>query len=444
VGVAVDQSHGHVAELDCCPELVGHECCDRLDFKYTLKHPVRVAGARLPVTVLVTLHFRFERCPGPFTLGDLVYTTTLLPGEKVRLVTTDRRSRFLYDAQTKLSYRHSEMSEEHYFMASFAHELTDLNVDENGSAQAHSWGDWHGSADSSYATAVFVGGGQGSIEGGYDDQSTRDFARSLSRHAESSQNRSVIATRTASSVSIGEVSSRSHAEGETEDHFESASRVFENANHCHALSFFFYRIDRIQTVRFKLVRIERQIDDPVAPTHVASNPLPPFTGVSVMPDDVKATAENRQEVEERGIRSAAAAMSARTVQSRGLTTAGRLGLTIEIEQPISAAVRKKALEQVDNGLVTAGLLEAVGGDAGTQAVEELSWESESCLPTAGIIVKGCLDECDVCEPDVHRAIELDLDRKQLENELLKKQIELLEKSQEYRCCPKGEEEPETP
>ena len=56
------------------------------------------------------------------------------------------------------------------------------------------------------------------------------------------------------------------------------------------------------------------------------------------------------------------------------------------------------------------------------------------------MVKGCLDECDVCEPALDKAIQLDLERKRLENELLKKKIELLEKSQEYRCCPAGEEE----
>ena len=61
------------------------------------------------------------------------------------------------------------------------------------------------------------------------------------------------------------------------------------------------------------------------------------------------------------------------------------------------------------------------------------WERQIALPTAGVIVKGCLDECDVCEPSLARKIEL-------ENELLKKQIDLLEKSQEYRCCPEGEEE----
>jgi hypothetical protein len=30
-----------------------------------------------------------------------------------------------------------------------------------------------------------------------------------------------------------------------------------------------------------------------------------------------------------------------------------------------------------------------------------------------------------------------LERKELENKLLQRQIELLDKSQEYRCCPAG-------
>ena len=57
-----------------------------------------------------------------------------------------------------------------------------------------------------------------------------------------------------------------------------------------------------------------------------------------------------------------------------------------------------------------------------------------------MIVKGCLDECDVCEPELKESIKLDLERKKLENQLLAKQIELLEKSQQYRCCPVGEME----
>ena len=37
-------------------------------------------------------------------------------------------------------------------------------------------------------------------------------------------------------------------------------------------------------------------------------------------------------------------------------------------------------------------------------------------------------------------MDLEATRKDLENQLLKKQIDLLEKSQQYRCCPAGEVE----
>ena len=58
-----------------------------------------------------------------------------------------------------------------------------------------------------------------------------------------------------------------------------------------------------------------------------------------------------------------------------------------------------------------------------------------------MIVKGCLDDCSTCEPAREKEIELELARKELENELLKRRIALLDKEQEYRCCP-DDDEPE--
>jgi hypothetical protein len=71
---------------------------------------------------------------------------------------------------------------------------------------------------------------------------------------------------------------------------------------------------------------------------------------------------------------------------------------------------------------------------------EINYERETSLPTAGVIVKSCLDDCDICEPEVHKRTTLELERMELENKLLARQIELLDKSQEYRCCPTGETE----
>jgi hypothetical protein len=105
---------------------------------------------------------------------------------------------------------------------------------------------------------------------------------------------------------------------------------------------------------------------------------------------------------------------------------------------IPAAVQAAALAQVTAELVEEGLIGA-DGQVTKAANERLGWEREFRLPTPGVIVKGCLDDCSTCEPAREREIKLELDRKELENELLKRRIALLDKEQEYRCCPAGEQ-----
>ena len=110
---------GSLAALECCPRLEPCQTCDELDIRYRVpfRRTIRVQDQPQTVTVMVTLHFRFKRCTGPLTLGDLLYTTTLLPGEQVRLFTSDRHSRFTFDASSQLSYRHHNSSEESFYTA---------------------------------------------------------------------------------------------------------------------------------------------------------------------------------------------------------------------------------------------------------------------------------------------------------------------------------------
>ena len=98
--------------LPCCPKLDPDDVCDELDFYYRLTYPTTVGSqsgtVALPtIPVEVKLHFHLKRCRGPLALGDLLYTTTLLPGEKVRLFTSDRRSKFTFDTESKFGYRNS-------------------------------------------------------------------------------------------------------------------------------------------------------------------------------------------------------------------------------------------------------------------------------------------------------------------------------------------------
>jgi hypothetical protein len=432
--------------VPCCPELSPDTHCDVIDFRYRLPHRASVDqdGRSVQVPVAVTLHVRIERCPGPLALGELAYSTTLLPGEKVRLFTADRRTRFSFDSETNLSYRHEQTSEEQYYMSSMADFMSDLTVVNQGSTTNTSRGSTRGHAETSGALESLFLGPSVDISGSYDASSTSAFLNSLQQHARSSDRRSVQATRTANSVSVGEVTSRSHAEGESEDQFESSSREFANPNRCHAVTFFFHRINKTQIVRGVLESIERQVDDRAAPTKIANNDFLAAGSVSAIPTSVLATSKTRLEAEEVGRRSDALA---RQAAGRGIGVGvggpllGQVGVApfpLPVLEPLPAAVRTAALQEVDRQLVEEGLLDAKTGEVSKDAQQRFSFEQRSSLPTAGLLVKGCLDDCDICEVTLVRGIELDLTRKELENRLLERQIELLEKSQEYRCCPEGE------
>jgi len=420
-----------VAAVDCCPPLEPCDVCDTLDFYFRLPY-LTPAGTR-PVPVQIILHFRLTRCAGPFSLGDILYSTTLLPGEKVRLFTSDRHSRFSFDSETDLSYRQHTTSEESFFMAGMANAVSNVSLNDQA-----------GSTSTFHSSAVSGGGGLGidlgfislggSASGGsYDAKSTSDFARRLSQHADSSSRSMEVSTRSASSTQVGEVSTRVHSEGESEDQYESSSREFTNPNRCHALTFLFYKLNKCQTIKWELVGIDRVVLDPAAPTSPQLNDPPPATGVGVIPDGVLATSDKRLDV-------GRAARTAAGEEAAGAASPGfaALAFVAGAAKPIDEAARAAAVAAVDEQLVAEGLL-TKAGQVSAQAQSLLGWEREVALPTAGVIVKGCLDECDVCEPSLDREIELELERKHLENELLKRQIELLDKAQEYRCCPDDDE-----
>jgi hypothetical protein len=183
--------------------------------------------------------------------------------------------------------------------------------------------------------------------------------------------------------------------------------------------------------------------DPAADTKVAVNPFVSRGDVSVVPTAVLATAKDRLEVEARGRASVAAEQDEPGATGGGLRAvalARRLATAAPATEPLPAVTRAAALKQVETALVNAGLIDKATGKITDETKKKVSFEVTSSLPTPGLLVRGCLDDCDVCEPTLEREIELDLERKALENKLLQKKIDLLEKSQEYRCCPAGEEE----
>jgi hypothetical protein len=403
--------------------------------------------------VEVVLNFKFERCSGPLVIGDPVYSTTLLPGEKVRLFTSNRHNRWSYDSESSLSYRHETTSEESFFTAGMAQAMSDLTINESGasiSTYEESWAEGGGGASFSFLGFSIGGGGGG---GSYDAESLHAFSRSLSRHAESASAYAAASVRKKSTTSVGEVERRTHAEGESEAHYEASSRMFSNPNRCRAVTYLFYRIDKVQRMRFRLVAVERRIEDPAAPTGAYQRIPADTTGkITVLQQSIPATSKKRLEIEQMARTSQAehlkVAASATGFGQRSVYSGGAFSENVAVmaREPINIRLRRAALAAVDKDLDTAGILDAKSGKPTERIIAELSWEREEILPTPGILVKGCLDKCETCEPALQEEIKLGIERKRLENELLKRQIELLDKSQEYRCCPAGsaEEEEEPP
>jgi hypothetical protein len=431
-------------ELPCCPVLETDAICDIIDLRRRLVFPTRVRAANgLPVKVEVIIHTRFTRCPGPLALGEIAYSTTLLPGEKVRLATTDRRSRFSFDSESKLSYRSEQISEEQYRMRALRAFMSDENVVDRGSDRFSEQGRWDFHGDASGSLGFFSASADTNARGSHSGSSARDYLREHRAHAEMSDSQSVEATRKAHSISVGEVSSRSHTQGETEDHFEASSREFVNPNHCHAVTFMFYRLNKTETIKFELVTIERRVIDPAAAMPVPANPFRPLGQIATVPQEVPATNVQRLESLGRALKVEEAVRSAGVGQvalrsealARFAPAIGAAIADLGVEQPLNDELRAKALAEVDGQLVEQGLLDKQTRTVSDDVRKEIGYERHTAIPTAGVIVKSCMDACGICEPEVEKKLQLDLERMELENKLLARKIELLDKAQEYRCCP---------
>lgn len=419
------------ASIPCCPTLIKDDHCDIFNFSRVLTYPTTIAAAgRRRVMVEVILHFKFSRCTLGLTLGDPAYSTTLLPGEKVRLATTDRRSRFTYDSESKLSYRSEQISEEQYYMTATQKYMADASAAQSGHAESSSEGQWdfHGDAEGSIGIFSLSASASTSAGGSHNNHSVADYLNQQRSHMESAASQAVSATRKAHAVSIGEVSSRTHIEGESEDHFEASSREFSNYNKCHAVTYMFYRLNKKQKIKFELVSIERRVLDDNAPVGGVLQPGKRKIPIALVPQDVPATATLRRAVV---ANAAVANINPDFAVLSGFAAAPVLNRVIVNDAGTATAIdgetRVKALKEVDEQLMAKSLIDKAGNVA-PETKRKIDFEMEFSLPTPGIIVKGCLDDCDVCEP-------LLKERMQLENDLLRKQIELLEKSQEYRCCP---------
>ncbi|MCB0639335.1 MAG: hypothetical protein KDC54_22070 [Lewinella sp.] len=421
--------------VPCCPPVTDKPVCNVLDFGYRVQREVRTKAGR-NVTVELLIKARLEVCRGELTLGKLAYSTTLLPGERVRLFTRDRRNSFSFDSETNLSYRQEQSYEEQYYLSAMSEFLSDFSATEQGQASSSAKSSFSGSAEARGLLGTIFKGPGASTSGNFSAEATADYLRELKQHAESSHYRSEQATHTINSVSIGEVNTRTHVEGESEDHFESSSRLISNPNKCKAVTYYFHQLNQEQTIRFRIVQIQRRVVDQTADTRIEKRPSLQAGEVSIIPAAVLATSKQRLDVEDADRISVAKRLQpVASAGSQFLLGNQRLTTVNFAQEPLASADRQEALQLVQADLMKEGLLDRKTGEISDQTKRELAFEITTQLPTNGMFLRTCVDDCPACDEPRMEEIRLDLERKKLENKLLEKQIELLEKSQEYRCCP---------
>ena len=187
-------------------------------------------------------------------------------------------------------------------------------------------------------------------------------------------------------------------------------------------------MDKQQTTRVAVKAVKTRVIDPAADSSVVNKPVVADRKFSVIPAAVLATSSQA---------------TTKTAEFNSLRLANvaavnpallKVSATRFSTPPLESAVRNEALKNVNDSLVNANILDK-SGKPSKEVLAELNFEFSTSIPTPGVVVKGCLDDCNICEETQHEFIKLEIENQALQNELLKKQIDLLEQSQEYRCCP---------
>jgi len=411
--------------VECCPELVRCQPVTRIRPTYRIIHSVPGSNGQT-IRVEAAWRLSLTRTIGETMLGPVVKSVNLLPGQTVRLTIQDKASKFSYDTESSRVHREAHSSAASYYSAGMASAFSSLSSVSSGR-----------SASTFHESAISGGGGAGidlgffeiggSVSGSsHDGSSTATFLNSLSQTSRAQSSHWEAGTRTAYASSVGYVSTRTHAEGESEEHSEAATHVYRNENRCHAVNHRFHQLMEEHTVRLTVEGVDLRVIDPGAATDAVPVVPRPLTGLAPKPEAVSVLSPQLAEKED----AARKAAVARTASNRPDNVSSRI---VSVISPDDA---KRALAAVRADLMRAGLIDQ--DDSVTeQAQARFGWQQILCLPVDGLHVMSCLSDCNTCEPQLERHIELELEYQELRNERLRREIELMDRDQDHRsaCCP---------
>jgi len=414
----------HVVEAGtvCPPRLWPREnICDTQILTYT--YNLRVGN----FLVECALRYQVERCTEDYVLGDLAHSMTLFPGEEVFLSTRSRHSVSKFTDDASVSASQVSRSSDRIWMESFKSMATDFHQGEGGSSSSSSHSEFQNKsgAGGGFNLLSLSVSGHAHSEGSHDASSSAEFKRYLEQHLESSAHASSQVTRDATAVSISQVNSHRQITSETHDELQVSTRRFRNDNLCHTVTHYFYQVAKRQRVTIKLISRTCRALNPNARTAVFMKDHAISMATNLKPD-FDAKANPNQPGDLRDIRVAGNFAGVRQTISLDQERLSAIGQLPFDRFTAEEKARAKAVAEAEAIL--------------DKQAKDFEFSVVHIIPTEALYVESELGSCMICEPLLVTRHELELERMKLENLKLRKEIELMEKYKDYRCCDDEEDE----
>jgi hypothetical protein len=368
-----------------------------------------------------TLRYRIERCTEDYVLSDLVHSITLFPGEEVFLSTRTKHSVARFTDDSSISASQASRSSDRVWMESFKAAATNFSETSAGTSNS--------SSHSEYSTTSFggsagvnllffnIGGSAAHASGEFDASSSSSFFNQLNQHLSSTAHQTNQVTRDAMSVSMSQVNSHRVATAETREELEVSTRRFRNDNECHTVTHYFYQIAKRQRVKITLEGRSCRPLNTFADTAVRAKPLQLSIASNAKPN-YEATAAGNPAL----------------VRGNLLLTQNVSADQVNLQR--AASVPFSAFQEDEKARLAAlAKVEAILAKQST----EFSFESVDIIPTEALFVESELGSCMICEPYLVAKQQYELEHLRLENVKLQKEIDLLEKFKDYRCCDDDDE-----
>jgi hypothetical protein len=380
--------------------------------------------------VQCTLRYKVERCTEDYVLSDLIHSITLFPGEEVFMSTRTRHSIARFTEDSSFSASQVSRSSDRVWMETFKSIATDYDETQSTSVKTKSHSETsQTSAGASGGFSLFglinIGGGAAHSNGEFDASSSSDFFNHLNQHLESTLHQTNQVSRDTSSVSLTEVNSHREATEERNDELKVSTRRFKNINECHTVTHYFYQIAKRQRVKITFLDRTCRPLNRFANTAVKMKPIELSIASNLKVDPAASVATD-------AVRSAVM-LAAQPFASGAQFVSFNQTATVD-QQVLQRAATVPFATFVEDEKIRASALSRVGEMLAAQPESKFEFERVDIIPTEALYVESELGPCDLCEPFVMAKEQLELERLQLENKKLAREIEILEQYKDYRCC----------